>query len=186
MGLRERLFGTGSVYGQPPAPMGLRQRLFGGTRVPYMQPPIPQGESVQGVWTGARTVYGKPLVGGQWILTDGHLIFNPVDTEAPRNLLSMGSRFMGVPGAGLALGLLDKSQALEPQIYPLSGIRSFEPTGGPNIFSPPGTKLYMQDGTVVETGIVSGPLMPNWSPSNVGRRDHFNQSLQSIGIASGG
>ena len=145
----------------------------------YKRPPIPQGEREQSVFTGALNMGGRPVVGGQHILTDSTLNYAPVDTDAPRSILTYGAKITGVPGVGVANDILDRTALLEPKSIPYTDIQSVEPRGRSSFFSPPEAVVTTKDGRRYDFSFVRTPFTPNWSRSNVRPRDDFVQLLRS-------
>jgi hypothetical protein len=162
--------------------MSWRERLFSNAEqsFSYKSPELASGEAVQGSWYGARTFAGKPGVGGRVALTNDSLVFEPVDVDAPRTILSTLARATGVPGVGVANRVIDDSRLLEPMTVPLSQVQSVEPLPRQGLFRPPQARVQTTEGDIYDFGFVRSPLTPNVSKGNVAVRDDWVRQIQSL------
>lgn len=143
----------------------------------YAQVPLLEGE--RRIREQVATIDGNSLWGGQLVLTDQRLLFQPLDVKAATKLLSNGIDFM--PANLAVLGkvvskALDYTTAYQDGLegaVPTTAITSVDPGRGPALFHPPSLVLTMDNGNTVEFGILRSKLTPNISPTNTTARDEM-------------
>lgn len=157
--------------------MGL---LGGGWK--FKPPSVPAGEPHPTSWTDARLIQGQVASSGRVGITDNHLVYTPVDTDATRRVPVWLARLSGAPGAALATGRamkrLENTGLYEPRTVPLSEIHSVEAVGKPSFASPPTVRVNLSSGQALELGALKSQASPNWSRQNSVAQRSLAQQLQ--------
>lgn len=152
----------------------------GGPRDPYVEAPIPPGESVVGTWTGSG-IRKIPITGMKVILTNKSLILSPLDLSGAVKLFELFSKFVKefeLPLAVVKEGL-EQTQLQKVISIPLDAIRSATAGNGPQLFRPPTVLITMDDGSQYLIGILRAILSANIDPRNTPPRDEFLKALQT-------
>ncbi len=154
-----------------------------------MEVPLLEGEAL--TRTQTASVDGKSIWGGQLVLTNQRLLFQPLDMKVTTKLLNDGIEFL--PGNLAVFGEV-VSKALDYTTGYQGGLTGTVPTTsivsvgsgkGPGLLHPPSLVLTLDSGTRVEIGILTGRFSPNISSGNAAARDEMIQLIRAQ-LASGG
>lgn len=146
----------------------------------YTRQDISPSATVLGKFTVSILRYGISASGAELVVTDGHLILNPINTDAARAILRELASRTGTPVLDDILSKIEQTGLTEPIAIPRETIRSIEPSGGGGWFRPPSIRIALINEQTIDLGVLHSVTTPNWSEKNVVARD---QALRLLGVA---
>jgi hypothetical protein len=154
--------------------MGIRKLLLGHTR-PHLEPDDPQaGESTIASAAACTIKRGVAWVGGDLIVTNQRLIFNPWYSSDLTKLTSQGLKFVPIPHAHHMTTVVGSAQRLGTQADADSGLITAVSVGQPaGLARPPTIVVERSNGAPLEFGIARSQWTRPRSHRNIVARDRI-------------
>ena len=154
--------------------MGIRELVLGHTP-PHVEPDDPQpGESTIASAAACTIKRGVAWVGGDLIVTNQRLIFNPWYSGDLTKLTSQGLKFVPIPHAHHMTTVVGSAQRLGTQADFDSGLITAVSVGQPaGLARPPTIVVERSNGAPLEFGIARSRWTPTRSHRNIVARDRI-------------
>ncbi len=144
-------------------------------RLNYKAQTLKEGERMQSSWIASVAIGGKAITGGNLVLTNQRLLFEPMRT--PKDiLLGPIARLFGLKSAGDILNkTLDDTKLLEPWSISLPEIAAIDALLG----RPPQLRVILINGESKIFIISASRWSPIWSTVNEQARDEVVTRLRT-------
>jgi len=159
--------------------------IFGPKPTGYVAIPLLAGEQIVRQQPASYLVNGKAMWGGQLVLTNQRLLFQPLDMGAVTKLISEGIDFL--PDNLAILGkvvskALDYTSTYQGKLT--SAINSSSIVGvvagmNASLGHPPSLILTFDNGRRLELGILNSIKSPNFLPANNAARDAMVAAIRA-------
>lgn len=142
---------------------------------PHMEPDDPQpGESTIASASACTIKRGVAWVGGDLIVTNQRLIFNPWYSSDLTKLTSLGLKFVPIPHAHHVMTVVGSARRPGTQAGADAGLITAVSVGQPaGLARPPTIVVERSDGAPLEFGIASNRWTPTRSHRNIVARDRI-------------